>query len=85
MGIYCRIVNILYILYVDFLNNFVNFRAKSKEEQIDTFFRQGDFGYIRERKEELLPLCLSKQEVNYSEFYYFIFILLKLVIIVLTL
>lgn len=40
------------------------FRAKSKEEQVDIFFRQGDFGYIRERREELITLCASNKKVD---------------------
>uniref|UniRef100_T1JAU4 EGF domain-specific O-linked N-acetylglucosamine transferase n=1 Tax=Strigamia maritima TaxID=126957 RepID=T1JAU4_STRMM len=33
--------------------------AKSKQDQIDLFFSQGDFGYIRDREKEMKPLCKS--------------------------
>ncbi|XP_055952447.1 EGF domain-specific O-linked N-acetylglucosamine transferase-like [Argiope bruennichi] len=36
--------------------------AKSKAEQIETFFKQGDFGYIRERMDELTQICTPKQK-----------------------
>ncbi|GFU83854.1 EGF domain-specific O-linked N-acetylglucosamine transferase [Trichonephila clavipes] len=36
--------------------------AKSKEEQIDLFFKQGDFGYIRERIDELTDICVPKHK-----------------------
>ncbi|XP_035212127.1 EGF domain-specific O-linked N-acetylglucosamine transferase-like, partial [Stegodyphus dumicola] len=36
--------------------------AKSKQEQTDTFFKQGDFGYIRERMDEIIPICTSKHK-----------------------
>ncbi|XP_054717643.1 EGF domain-specific O-linked N-acetylglucosamine transferase-like [Uloborus diversus] len=34
--------------------------TKSKDEQINSFFTQGDFGYIRERLDEITPICVSK-------------------------
>ncbi|KAG8196864.1 hypothetical protein JTE90_027576 [Oedothorax gibbosus] len=36
--------------------------SKTKKEQSDTFYKQGDFGYIRERLDELTPLCSSDHE-----------------------
>ncbi|GFR10587.1 EGF domain-specific O-linked N-acetylglucosamine transferase [Trichonephila clavata] len=39
-----------------------NLKAKSKEEQIDLFFKQGDFGYIRERIDELTDICVSNHK-----------------------
>lgn len=60
----------IYVLDVVFLEIF--FRAKSKEEQIDTFFKQGDFGYIQERQEELMPLCASNKEVYKTLFFFFL-------------
>lgn len=34
--------------------------VKSKSEQRDLFFTQGDFGYIRERKKEMMHICLPQ-------------------------
>jgi len=36
------------------------FWARSKEEQLEQFFQHGDFGYLRKRMNEMVPICLPR-------------------------
>lgn len=29
----------------------------TKKAQVDTFYAQGDFGYVRDQRKEMMPLC----------------------------
>lgn len=39
--------------------------VQTKEEQIDTFYRQADFGYVKKRRNELVAYCQPEQQVSY--------------------
>lgn len=38
--------------------------VKSKEAQYETFYKQADFGYVKEQREELTMLCKPTSEVS---------------------
>ncbi|XP_042223724.1 EGF domain-specific O-linked N-acetylglucosamine transferase-like [Homarus americanus] len=40
--------------------------VKSKEEQISTFYHQGDFGYIKEKRQQLQVICEPQREGDSS-------------------
>lgn len=39
--------------------------VQTKKEQIDTFYRQADFGYVKKRRNELEVHCQPEQQVSY--------------------
>jgi hypothetical protein len=48
-------------------------RASDRDDQIDVFWRGADFGYIKERRNELTVLCEPYSSVSYqSIFLYFV-------------
>ncbi|KAK0390204.1 hypothetical protein QR680_019431 [Steinernema hermaphroditum] len=41
--------------------------ARTKEDQMNAFFDQADFGYVRQRMESMQPICSSNREWRLSE------------------
>ena len=47
-----------------FLKNYVfSPRTQSKPAQVDLFWKEGDFGYIMERKEDMISMCEPQEKV----------------------
>lgn len=44
-------------MFDSYYKDFIFLKVKTKKEQIDIFYSQGDFGYIRDRLTELRPYC----------------------------
>jgi EGF domain-specific O-GlcNAc transferase len=38
--------------------------APTKRDQIDTFYDQGDFGYVKQQREEITYMCEPINQVN---------------------
>lgn len=56
--------------------------APTKRDQIDTFYEQGDFGYVKQQREEITHMCEPINQVifhyagvNYLHFYTFVYIM----------
>lgn len=37
----------------------------SKEDQISMFYNQGDFGYVKEQREEMMYICEPTNQVTF--------------------
>ncbi|KAB7504230.1 EGF domain-specific O-linked N-acetylglucosamine transferase, partial [Armadillidium nasatum] len=42
--------------------------VESKEEQLSTFYKQGDFGFVEEHRHHLRPYCIKSQDVSCKPF-----------------
>lgn len=38
--------------------------VQSKKEQLNTFYNQGDFGYVRDQRNELMVMCEPLHQVE---------------------
>ena len=59
-----------YIIFFfsDVFSLFILFRAKTKEDQENQFWKGADFGYVLERQKELTYFCKPKEKVNTEKY-----------------
>ena len=46
----------------------ISFRARTRKQQLETFWQEADFGYIDERLKEMTVFCEPQNSVRQSVF-----------------